>query len=146
MTTAVLDANTLVSGVLVPQGIPSRLLDAAYARTFVCFSSDAIVAEVVRTLTSERIARKYQVEPATVDRLRGFLESHEVAVPITVQIHGVATHPEDDVILATVLSAGADYLVTGDRQLQKLENYQGVRIVSPRDFLLILQAEIAHSD
>lgn len=139
MTTAVLDANTLVSGVLVPHGIPSRILDAAYARSFVCVSSDAIVAEVVRTLTSTRIARKYRVDPATVDRLRAFLESDEVATPITAQVSGVATHPEDDVILATAVSAGADYLVTGDRQLQKLGTFQDVRIVSPREFLQALQ-------
>ena len=141
MTTAVLDANTLVSGILVPHGIPSRLLEAAYARAFICISSDAIVAEVVRTLTSERIERKYHVEPAIVERLRGFLESDGVATPITAQVSGVATHPEDDQILATAVSASADYLVTGDRQLLKLGAYQGVRIVTPREFLQILQAE-----
>ena len=32
----------------------------------------------------------------------------------------------------------ADYLVTGDRKLQDLEEYQGVRILSPRQFLALL--------
>jgi predicted nucleic acid-binding protein len=63
-----------------------------------------------------------------------------VAVEITVEVRGVATHPEDDLILATAISARADYLVTGDRQLQALGSYQGVQIVSPRQFLTILQA------
>ena len=142
MTKAVLDANSLVSGVLVPHGIPSRLLDAAYARRFVCVSSDTIVDEVVRTLMSARIARKYRVDSATVDRLRALLESDEVATPITEQVRGVATPPEDDAILATAVSAGADYLGTGDRQLQKLGTYRGVRIVSRREFLQVLQADV----
>jgi predicted nucleic acid-binding protein len=58
-------------------------------------------------------------------------------VPITVRIQGVASHPEDDLILATALSAKADYLVTGDRKLQALKTYRGVRIVSPQGFLEI---------
>ncbi len=54
---------------------------------------------------------------------------------MTISVQGVATHPEDDLILATAVSGGAQYLVTGDRQLLKLGNYQGVQIVTARDFL-----------
>jgi predicted nucleic acid-binding protein len=53
-------------------------------------------------------------------------------------VTGVASHPEDDPILATAVSASADYLVTGDRQLQRLGSYRGVSIVSPREFLDLL--------
>ena len=55
-------------------------------------------------------------------------------VVITVEVSGVATHPEDDLVLAAAVSAGADYLVTGDKQLLKLGRYQGATILSPRDF------------
>ena len=54
---------------------------------------------------------------------------------------GVATHPEDDLVLATAVSAQADYLVTRDRQLLKLGSYQGVAIVSPTEFLDELQKD-----
>ncbi len=53
----------------------------------------------------------------------------------------MATHPEDDLVLATAVSAAADYLVTGDKQLQRLGGYHGVAIVSPRDFLALLQQQ-----
>lgn len=55
-----------------------------------------------------------------------------VQTPITVEVRGVATHPEDDLILATALSAGAQYLATGDLKVQRLGTYQGVRLLSPR--------------
>lgn len=138
MITAVLDANTLVSAILVPQGIPAELLRAAYNRDFACVSSAAIVAEVLRTLGRPRVRRKYHVPPHDLLRLKRFLESDLIAVPITVPVQGVATHPEDDLILATAVSAQADYLVTGDRQLLKLGSYRGVTIVSPRGFLELL--------
>lgn len=54
-------------------------------------------------------------------------------------VTSVATHPEDDLVLATAVSAQVDYLVTGDRQLQRLDTFQDVRILSPRQFLTILE-------
>ena len=51
----------------------------------------------------------------------------------------IATHPEDDLVLATAVSAQADYLVTGDRQLLALGTYQGVRNVRAREFIDTLE-------
>lgn len=51
---------------------------------------------------------------------------------------GIATHPEDDLVLATVLNAHVEYFVTGDRQLQKPETIGGTPIVSPAVFLAML--------
>jgi putative PIN family toxin of toxin-antitoxin system len=135
---AVLDTNVLISAILVPSGIPARILMAAFATVFSCFASEAIVGEVLTALGRGRVQRKYQLDPAFVSRVRVFPESRPVLVPVTDSVSGVATHPEDDLILATVLSARADYLVTGDRQLLALQSFQGVQIVSPRQFLAIL--------
>ena len=138
MIRAVLDTNILVSAILVPRGIPARILLAAYAGLFSCFASDVIVREVLTALGRNRMQRRYRVEGADVDRIRGFLESDEVRIPITEVVQGVATHPEDDLILATAVSARADSSITGDRQLLALGEYQGVQIVNPRDFHAIL--------
>lgn len=53
----------------------------------------------------------------------------------------MATHPEDDLVLATAVSAQADYLITGDAMLRKLRTYEGVSIVSPREFLDVLEVD-----
>jgi len=55
--------------------------------------------------------------------------------PLTVEVTGVATHPEDDLILATAVAGEASYLVTGDRKLRAVGAFQGVTILSPREFL-----------
>ena len=44
-------------------------------------------------------------------------------------------------MLAVAVGAGVDYLVTGDRQLRRLGSYQGVRILSPREFLDVVASE-----
>jgi predicted nucleic acid-binding protein len=48
------------------------------------------------------------------------------------------THPEDDLILATAVSAQADYLVTGDNALLGLGAFQDVMTLSSRAFLDLL--------
>jgi predicted nucleic acid-binding protein len=58
--------------------------------------------------------------------------------PLTVTVEGVATHPEDDLVLATAVSGGAQFLVTGDHRLLALREYEGVVIVSVREFLALL--------
>ena len=138
MISAVLDANILVSGILVPAVIPARILLAAFAGVFSCFASEVIVREVLTTIGRDRVRHRYRVEPARISQVQQFPESRAVLVPITADIRGAASHPEDDLILATAVSAQADYLVTGDRQLLVLGQYQGVQIVTPRAFATIL--------
>ena len=138
MIRAVLNTNAIVAALLVRLGRPWRIPDAAYAERFLCFTSDPINMEVFRTFGRERVRRKYQLEAAEVERLRRFLESDGVRIPLHADVIGVATHPEDDLILATAVSAQANYLVTGDRQLLALGQHQGVQIVTPRDFAAIL--------
>ena len=41
-------------------------------------------------------------------------------------------------VIATALSADADYLVSGDKELQGLKQYDDVQIVSPVTILAIL--------
>ncbi len=138
MIWAVLDANAIVSANLVEQGISGQILQAARDRRFRLVTSDVIIAEVVRTLGKDRIRRKYGLTAEDVERVRHLLEHEAAKTPITTEIHGVATHWEDDWILATAVSGRAHYLVTGDRQLQALGSYQGVTIVSPRQFAAVL--------
>ncbi|MDE2766696.1 MAG: hypothetical protein OXO54_05830 [Chloroflexota bacterium] len=58
-------------------------------------------------------------------------------------VRGVATTPADDLIVATAIAGEASYLVTGDRQLRNLGEYQGVRILGPRAFVDWLDAAVA---
>ena len=57
---------------------------------------------------------------------------------ITVDVRGVATHPEDDLVLAAAVSSAANYLVSGAKQLPLLSSYGGVTIVGPKEFLALI--------
>lgn len=59
-----------------------------------------------------------------------------------VEVRGVGEDQEDDLVLSTAISGGADYLVTGDKHLQGIGDYRGVIILSPRAFLDVLEVEL----
>lgn len=124
-----------------PEQTLAPILRAWRAGLFDLVLSEYILNELQRTLTKPYFSR-YLMPADQAAGLRLFRRSATI-VPITVVVEGVATHPEDDLVLATAVSGQVDYLVTLDRQLLRLGVYEGVRIVSTREFLAILPEEAA---
>ncbi|MDP9366117.1 MAG: hypothetical protein M3Q10_18180 [Chloroflexota bacterium] len=58
--------------------------------------------------------------------------------PIVERVQGAAPHAADGLVLATAVSGGADYLVTGDKGLLAVGKYRDVRIIALRAFLAVL--------
>ncbi len=140
MTTAVLDVNVIVSALLAPRGAPRRVLAAWEAGLFSVASSDGIIAEVEDRLRDPRIGGAYGVTPEDVRWVADLLRTQaEIAAVASNPAVRVTSDPEDDYVLATALACKAEYLVTGDRRMLVLAEYEGTRIVSPREFLEILE-------
>lgn len=76
-----------------------------------------------------------------IESAQRFLESVATLVVPNEIVSGVAPHPADDLVLAAAVSAGADYLVTGDKRFLAVGSHAGVTIVSPRAFLDLLDGE-----
>ena len=139
MISAVLDTNVLASGTVSAANAPGQILDAWHARKFELVTSTHIIGELSRTFQKPYF--KNHLTNKAVTNFIDLLQNEAFVTPITVQVQGVATHPGDDWIVATALSAKADYLVTGDMPLlNKIGNsYKGVALTIPNDFLKILQ-------
>jgi predicted nucleic acid-binding protein len=50
-------------------------------------------------------------------------------------LSGVCRDPKDDFILECAVLGNADVIVTGDKDLLALGEYEGIRIVTPRQYL-----------
>jgi len=48
--------------------------------------------------------------------------------------------PDDDMVLACVRAAAVQYLVTRDKDLLVLQQYEGITIITPEAFLALLRA------
>jgi uncharacterized protein len=140
--TVVLDTNVLASGLASfrnPASTVAALLRLWRLGGFELVTSEYILTELSHTLQSPYFRQR--LTPKQIKSAMSLLQSEATSTPITAKVEGVATHPEDDVILATAISAKADYLVTGDAKLQHVGTYKGVTILSPRRFVETLTQE-----
>lgn len=129
---ATLDANVVASGAIGYRrdaSAPGAILRLWLSGAFDLITSDHINDEVGRTLDDPWFVPR--LDPVDRALLVDALNRRATRTPLTTYVSGVATHAEDDLVLATAVSGEADYLVTGDRQLQKLGSYRGVRIRQP---------------
>ena len=143
MPRAVLDSSVLVSAFLTPHGSVVRLLrEPARSRYELCLP-DAILTETAETLLTKPRLRRYAAyaDEDVREYIRSLLTQAEM-VPDTPAPRVEPNDPKDDPIIAAAVAAKADYLITGDRaHLLPIAEYQGIRIISPREFLDILGAE-----
>jgi uncharacterized protein len=51
----------------------------------------------------------------------------------------IVRDPNDDVIVACAVAAGADYLVKRDNDLLSIKEHQGIDIITPEAFFLRLR-------
>jgi putative PIN family toxin of toxin-antitoxin system len=141
MIRATLDTNVLAPGVITrAQTVNGQVIQAWRENKYSLVLSEVILTELSRTLSQPYFSAR--LTAAQIEATVNLFRSEATIVPLLVTVAGVATHPEDDLILATALSGGTHYLVTRDEKLQeKVQEYKGVSIISPLVFLQRLREE-----
>lgn len=141
MPTALLDANIIISYLLVPVPgkIPTLIVEAGIAQIYRLLWVQEIGDELVnRIATKPYLSRR--IGMAEIERLMALLARTATTVPAIPpeNIPPVSRDPKDDYLLAYAVAAGADFLVTGDDDLLTLGRHGDVEIVSPSAFALRL--------
>jgi putative PIN family toxin of toxin-antitoxin system len=131
----VFDTNVYVAEALLGEAAEAMLAATEKAQWRI-YVSDAILDETEHVLVdylgfSPRLAR--------LTRQRCMRRAKRVSERPS--RHEVADDPKDSPILQAGLEAGADYLVTNDQHLLKLDPYEGLRIISMADYLDLLKTE-----
>lgn len=140
MLKAVLDANILVSAVLRPQGVPAQILRAWRQGQCHVVTCEQILAEAAEVLALPRIRRRYPLTDEHVARLLTTFRRQADFVSVATVQPVVKADADDDVILACALKGQVDCIATGDRHLLNLGVYEGIPVLSPRQFLDSLKA------
>lgn len=128
-----LDANALAPGFTSQGSASARLINQWRAGDYELVLSVHVLRELARTLTDSYFARRLPADEATA--ILTLLSSNATVTELTVDVRGIATHPEDDLVLSTALSGQATILCTRDKQLLKLRSYQTVAIFSPGELV-----------
>lgn len=130
----VLDTNVLLSGLAYPASVPGKILAAWRHGSVEVLLSPYILDELRRVLP--KLAHRHGLSSAEIDDLVDMLsiqaEVIEPAATIEPRLRDLNDRPVLGTLLMALQSSGADYLVTGDKDLLLLAS--SYPIVSPGDF------------
>jgi putative PIN family toxin of toxin-antitoxin system len=135
---ALLDTNSLVSVLLRPDGVSNQIFQRWRAGQFQLATSPGILAELTEVLHRRHIFEKYHLTEVVVDAHLTALRTEAEVAPGLLVLDAVPDDPKDNHVLAAAVETSCEYIVSGDRHLLDLHDYQGIKIVSPREFLALL--------
>jgi len=138
MLRAVLDTNVIISGVITDHGAPFQVLQRWRNSEFALITSKPILQEVKRVLHYPKIKRKQHLTEGNIRNVMELLWKYGIVTPADITIEAVPEDPADNKFVVAAVEAEADYIVSGDRHLKVLSSYHGIRIVSPDEFLRVL--------
>jgi len=87
-------------------------------------------AELVRVLEYAR----FGLSPEEIMPLLKNIRANAESVRTQSKIEVVSADPTDNVFLGCTIDGKADYIISGDRHLLELGNYEGIPIVKASDF------------
>lgn len=138
MLRAVVDTNLLVSSFISPHSYPREIERRWRQGEFILITSPQIIEEVNRVLHLPRIQQKYHLTESDIQAFVLTLTHQAYCVAGRLALTDIAPDPGDDKIIACAVEAQADFIVTGDKRLQQLKEYQGIRIVNAESFIGLL--------
>ncbi len=130
----VLDTNVLLSGIAYPASVPGKILSAWRHGSVDVLLSSYIVEELRRVLP--RLVHRHGLTPAEIDDLVDALSIQAEIIEPLPSVEPDLRDADDQPVLGTLLAAlqtsGADYLITGDKDLLALAERHP--IVTPARF------------
>ncbi len=121
------DTNVLIAS-LISRGFCHELMEHCFLN-HTLITSEFILGEVKEKLVEKF---KYSTEIAE-EAVALFRSQMQVVTPVTLS-SPVSRDADDDNILATAVAGNCDCIITGDKDLLVLKNFEGIKILNPREF------------
>jgi len=132
----VLDANIFVSAFFWG-GNPKTILKLVESKKAILFITDEIIAEIERVLKKRKFKQPEAIKQFALQRIK--LISRKIAVPDSQRITTGGSRDEtDNKYLECGTAANADYIISGDKHLLELKEYNGIKIVTAAEYLDII--------
>lgn len=123
----VFDTNVVVAGI-VAEGLCREIFEIHVPE------HTAILSQVLWDELPVTLRRKFDLTPDGLPILGLYRQHAEWCEPVALPA-AVCRDADDDWVLATAVAGDAAAIVSGDADLLTLENYSGIKILSPRQFV-----------
>jgi len=139
----VLNTNVILSGTILDYGPSYEILEAWRRDRFLLVISEALIEEAQEKLLDPRIQKNYRLTKGEVQRLLRTLRrlDNSRLAPGRLTLKVIEEDPADDRVIIAAVEGSVDYIISGDRHLQDLGEYQGIKVLSPAQFAELLKTE-----
>ncbi|MFA6065470.1 MAG: putative toxin-antitoxin system toxin component, PIN family [archaeon] len=127
----VLDTNILISASFW-FGNPRQIIDFAFGGKFLVYSSDNLIQEYKNSIIRDFAETLEGAE----ERANFFLAFLEIVEPKEKVL--ACEDLDDNKVLEVALEVKANYIVSGDKHLLKMQEFRGMKILNAKDFLDLL--------
>ena len=122
-----IDTNILISGLFF-NGLPKKLLSELDEEFKICVN-EKIVAEYNEQIDRKISNPKYKLNEDLREKFFRSLQSFEMKSDLK-----ICRDPDDDKFINCAIDAKAIYIVSGDNDLLTIKNFEGIEIVTAREF------------
>jgi len=125
----VFDSNIYISAFAIPKGQAEKAILKVIEENFSLMISKDIISEILRIL-----ADKFNRDKETLSRTAVYLLDVATIVKTNRKIKILRDDP-DNRILECAAAGKADLIVTGDKEMLRLTEFEKIKIISLKDFL-----------
>ena len=134
MIKVVLDTNVFVSSFF--GGNPRKIVDLWKNGEITLCLSKTIIDEYIEVLKRLGLQNENELEELLNLFARGF---NVIFTAKTPELDVVKEDPDDDKFIECAVALNTKYIITGDKALTSIQNYMGIAILNPKDFLIIYE-------
>ncbi len=127
------DTNVFISSFF--GGNPRKVMDLWKSGDITLCLSRPIVDEYIEVLRRLGLQDEKELEELLSLFAHGF---HLVYTAKTPDLNVVEEDPDDDKFIECAVALKAKFVITGDSAVKKIRQYMNIKIISPREFLSII--------
>ncbi len=121
------DTNVIISGLIAKGACFEILEDLVYTHT-------PLITPYVLAECQEVLLHKFHLSKITVKSLIHVMERYFKKGESSIKPLNVCRDPDDNQIFADALINKVDIILSGDKDLLSMEEYEGIRIIAPKDY------------
>jgi uncharacterized protein len=129
----ILDTNVFISGIFWEGNFCSQIINAWRDKKFILVSSIPIIDELTNTLKDFKI----KMPENLIREWRNLIIKNSIIVDSKIKLN-ITKHEEDNKFIEIAISGNADYIISQDKHLLEIKEYKEIKIITPEEFLKIL--------
>ena len=131
----VLDTNAWLSAI-VWKGEANKLIDAVLSKKIEIIITQEILSEIIDVLSRSKF-KEFIDKEKTEDLIKVILSIAEL-IETKTKINIIKEDPKDNIILEAASDGKVEYIISYDKHLRNMLQFNKIKIITPTDFLKII--------